>query len=96
MQVHGVAVFVQKFVLVHEREFKIRLVIQNMKTGISSQGFIHFKQNSEAGIHKVWGDQLLEVGEGEFVKVEIELIEKTDQKTESRLMGFVRNLEDKR
>ena len=96
MQIHGVAIFLEKFVLVHEREFSIKLAIQNMSTGVSSQGHIHFKQNSEAGIHKVWGDQMLEAGEGQCIKVEIELVDKVDSATENRLMGFVRNLEDKR
>lgn len=94
VKLHGIAIFSGKFVLVHDDAFKIKVTFKNLSTGICSWDTIEFKENSEAGIRKVFGNQLLEVKEGQFVKVEIEPENVADEKIKTRMLGFIRDVED--
>ena len=96
VKILGIAVFTQKFVLVHEGEFSLGVKISNLRTGVFSGGQIDFREISEAGIRKVWGDQALSAEEGSFIKVELEFKEQYGCCAKNSLISFVRNVEDSR
>lgn len=64
VKLYGVALFLKRFVLVQEKKFKLQLKLRNLSTGVYSELSIDFDQNSEAGIRKIWADQIVEVNEG--------------------------------
>lgn len=94
-RIHGIAVFAAQFTLIQEQAFSLKITLKNLATGISAHGVLMFDKNSDAGIKKIWLNQILDAKTGEFIKAKIELIGDVDAQERLDLLAYVRNVEEK-